>query len=154
FSILAALGWIATFSEMVTDIKYEWWHWLQPSLWGGLAVVLALRRLSLPALRAWELIGFGNIAAVWAYFTIVASNSDLLRRQVGEEFAVTFASYTVSLMWFSLMAIYAAAVPNTWRRAALVIGGMAATPFVVVVCNWWSDAPPVRVQVEFLLCLS
>jgi serine/threonine-protein kinase len=57
-------------------------------------------------------------------------------------------------MWFSLIAVYGTAVPNTLRRAAIVIGGMAVTPFVVVVCTWWSDPPPVRVRTEFLVTLG
>ncbi len=154
FSILAVVGGAGTLVGLLTGIRYEWWHWLQPGLWGGLVAILAGRQLSLPALRACELVGFGNIAVIWIWFTSVASDAGLLRQQADTPFGVTFQAYSASLMWFSLMAIYGTAVPNTWRRAAAVIGGMAATPFVVLAWAWWADAPPVRVRTEFLLCLG
>jgi serine/threonine-protein kinase len=154
FSILAGLGGTAAFVELLTGIAYQWWHWLQPGLWGILAVFLARRRLSVPALRVCEFIGFGSIAGAWVWITVPASNADLLRRQVDAPFGIGFPAYSVSLLWFSLMAIYGITIPNTWRRAAMVIGGIAVMPLIVVGCTWWADAPPMRVQIEFLLYLG
>jgi serine/threonine-protein kinase len=154
FSILAGVGGAATVAELVADIKYEWWHWLMPGLWVGLVALMVARRLSLAVLRTCELIGFGVLWALYAYWTAVVAGADSLGRQADGPYAVTFPAYTVSLLWFALMAIYGIAIPNTWRRAAVVVGAMAATPFAVVVCTWWSDAPPVHVRTEFLLCVG
>jgi serine/threonine-protein kinase len=154
FSILAGVGGAAALAELVADIKYQWWHWLMPGLWAGLVTVMAVRRLSLAALRACELVGFGVLWALYVYWTTVVGNADSLGGQAEGPYAVTFPAYTVSLVWFALMAIYGIAVPNTWRRAAAVVGATAATPFAVLVTTWWFNPPPARVQTEFLLCLG
>ncbi|HVS36979.1 MAG TPA: serine/threonine-protein kinase [Gemmataceae bacterium] len=154
FTILAGLGGTGALAEMVTGVAYQWWHWLQPGLWGGLALLLAGRRLSLPALRGCELVGFCSFGPGWCWFTALLSSGDFLRRLGDVPNGVGLSAFSISLMWFSLIAVYGTAVPNTWRRAAIIIGGMAATPFVVVVCTWWFDPPPVRVQSAFLICLG
>jgi hypothetical protein len=46
-----SLAGAAAFAKLVTGIKYEWWHWMMPGLWAGLAALMAIRQLSLPALR-------------------------------------------------------------------------------------------------------
>ena len=154
FSILAGVGGAAAVVEMATGVAYQWWHWLPIGLWCGLVALLAGRRLSLPALRVCELVGFGNMAASWVWITAQASEADILRLPVPAPYRVGFPAYSISLMWFALMTIYGTAVPNTWRRAVLVIGGIAATPFVVVACTWWFDPPPIDARTEFLLYLG
>ena len=37
---------------------------------------------------------------------------------------------SASLRWFSLLVGYGALIPNTWRRCAIVVGILAATPLV------------------------
>ena len=115
---------------------------------------MAVRRLSLAALRTCELVGFGVLWGLYIYWTAVVGSAGSLGRQAEGPYAVTFPAYTVSLAWFALMTIYGITVPNTWRRAAAVIGAMAATPFAVVACAWLSDAPPARVRTEFLICVG
>jgi hypothetical protein len=154
FSILAVMGAAGAFAELVTGLHYEWWHWLVPGLWVGLVTLMAVRRLSRRALRICELVGFGILWVLYISWTAVVGGADSLQQQADGPYAVTFPAYTVSLLWFALMTIYGIAVPNTWRRAAVVVGAMAATPFVVVVCDWWYDAPPVHVRTEFLICVG
>src|SRR5262249_40749620 len=79
FATLAGVGGAGAFVELVAGLQYEWWHWIQPSVWAGVAVLLASRRLSLPALRACELFGFGSIAVGWVGITVVLSDADLVR---------------------------------------------------------------------------
>jgi len=40
FSIIAVMGGAATLAELAAGIKYEWWHWLMPGLWGGLVTLM------------------------------------------------------------------------------------------------------------------
>ncbi len=154
FSILAGMGAAGALAELVSGIQHEWWHWIMPGLWGGLVALLALRRLSLPALRACELIGFGALAVLYVFWTVQVSDAENLHRQVDPHFGVVLPASTISLAWFALITIYGIAVPNTWRRAALVIGAAAVTPFVVVLGMWISDAPPARVQAAYLINLG
>jgi serine/threonine-protein kinase len=157
FSILTGAVGVGNLALLVTGVatRLEWWDWLLLGVWGGLVACLAARwRLSLPALRACELVGFGALGAVWVWWTVLASDADNLRRQTEALGGVVLQANSISLCWFALIAIYGTAVPNTWRRAAVVVGAMAATPFVVVVSVWWSDAPPARTRTEYLLLLS
>lgn len=79
------------------------------------------RRMSLRQLRLAELVIFGWTAAfflrVQHFNTLYAATVlDSLPSPVG--------------MWFALIFTYAIFIPNSWRRAALVIGLLAAAPLV------------------------
>lgn len=154
FTILAVMGCGGALAEMVNEVQYQWWHWVMPILWAGLVIVMAVRPLSLTTLRICELVGFGVLWMVDTYWTALVGNAATLRAQPEGRFAIAFPAFAISLLWFALISMYGIAVPNTWRRAATVIGLMTATPFTVLVCVWWSDAPPARVQTEFLTTTS
>jgi len=42
--------------------------------------------------------------------------------------------------WLMLIFLYALFIPNTWKRAALIIGAMALAPIVVTGALWWTDS--------------
>ncbi|MCE9554175.1 MAG: serine/threonine protein kinase [Planctomycetes bacterium] len=41
--------------------------------------------------------------------------------------------------WILLMFVYTMFIPNRWRRAAAVLGGMAAGPVLLLAAMWWLD---------------
>jgi serine/threonine-protein kinase len=157
FSILTSAVGLGNLAIVLSGVstRLEWWDWLLLGVWGGLVACLAgRRRLSLPALRACELVGFGTLGMLWVLLTAQASAADNLRRQAEALGGVVLQANSISLCWFALISIYGTAMPNTWRRAVVVIGAMTATPFVVVAAVWWSDAPPALIRGEYLLLLG
>ncbi len=42
--------------------------------------------------------------------------------------------------WMGIVFIYAMFIPNTWRRAAVVIGSMCAAPMLLIIYMWATDA--------------
>jgi hypothetical protein len=80
FSICAAVGGFANLALILFGVAdgLERWDVLIDRVWGGLVALLASRRaLSLTALRACELVGFGVLAVVfvwWTFFSLGADN--------------------------------------------------------------------------------
>lgn len=96
------------------------------------ALLRSRRPLSLAQLRTVELTLFATFAApcVWKqmnYLHVARSLVDAL----GEP-GVTILSGYHGLFWFALLTFYGLFIPNTWRRCAVVVGLIAACPFVVV----------------------
>jgi serine/threonine-protein kinase len=102
-----------------------------PLMYARLSVVAILgacsarlcRRCSIPLkhLRVYETVIFGLPVIYLA----------LLQREIMQHFTEGTRLPNVPSMWFSLLYIYALFIPNTWRRAAIVLGVMAATPILV-----------------------
>jgi hypothetical protein len=104
-------------------------------------VVAAWRRprLTLRQLRGLELVSFATVTAGLAVLTGEFFDERMLTKYagVGPEAVVVLAFY-LSARWFALLVIYGLFIPNTWRRCAVVVCAMAATP--VVLCTFLAAA--------------
>jgi len=123
----------AVFSEAAQEIILRG----VPLLVFGLVGVRLWRRppSSIAGLRAVELLLVGVVAglvllnSVLMYGAYLQHDADELRLLVVRS-AVTYMSIN-SLYWFSLLVMYGALLPNTWRRSAAVVGSLALSPLVV-----------------------
>ncbi len=136
-----ALIFLLGFSLMLASSLFVEFGLLRLSLWLAVifyaAVGVFLRKpvcLSLRALRWFELGIFGAAGAlhVYRHFLVV---QEIVRR--GDEGLAAVSAAINVLIWFLLIVVYAMFIPNTWRRAALVIGVMAVVPLVVNLLTEW-----------------
>ncbi len=56
---------------------------------------------------------------------------------------------SIAPIWLLLIFTYALFVPNTWRRAAVVIGSMTAAPIVLVIVFWFMSPAALRENRHF-----
>ena len=85
-------------------------------------------------LRLAETIVFGGSAV---FFLMVSC--DMLTETAGEGYVRSIAP-----VWLLLIFTYALFVPNSWRRAACVIGSMAAAPIILVTAFWFISPAALR----------
>jgi serine/threonine-protein kinase len=112
---------LATF-ETSLHMAIFWSHLAVTLLTGFFAFVLCRKcPKSLAKLRVAELVVFGSPAL---YFL-------LLHYSVLTESAARFYVAQISSPWMLLVFTYALFIPNTWRRAAVVIGVLAALPVLL-----------------------
>ena len=90
-------------------------------------------------LRRAELAVFGGSAV---FFVLVSCA--LLEETASEGYI-----RSVAPIWLLLIFTYALFVPNTWRRAALVIGSMAAAPILLVIGFWFTSPAALRENPHF-----
>ena len=90
-------------------------------------------------LRLAELMVFGGSAV---FFCLVSCK--LLQETASEGYI-----RSVAPIWLLLIFTYALFVPNTWRRAAVVIGSMAFAPIVLVVGFWFMSPAILRENRHF-----
>jgi len=83
--------------------------------------------ISLRKLRFTELIVFGCPAIFFVFMDYMMLKSH------AEQGYLT----AIQGPWIMLMSLYALFIPNTWCRAAWVIGALAAMPLVVLAFSWW-----------------
>jgi hypothetical protein len=86
----------------------------------ALGVLYSGRRLRMRALRAVELVVFGVPAARMA---VLSYGAILDSARAGDAAAVTIEMQATEIAFFALIVFYGMFVPNTVRRAALIIGG-------------------------------
>ncbi|MBI3836766.1 MAG: serine/threonine protein kinase [Planctomycetia bacterium] len=92
---------------------------------------LLCRRCNIPlsVLRAYELAIFGLPVA---YFVIY--DYTLLKILARRNYLPNPLSF-----WMGIVFIYAMFIPNTWRRAAVIIGMICAAPLLLIVYLWTTD---------------
>ncbi len=90
--------------------------------------------LSLPYLRVAEALVFGVPAA---FFVLLNSRQLYFSATLSEHAHVPM----VIGGWLLLMFTYALFVPNTWQRAAVVLGLLAVAPIIVIAVAYWRIAP-------------
>jgi eukaryotic-like serine/threonine-protein kinase len=90
-------------------------------------------------LRLAEVLIFGGSAV---FFLLVSC--DILVETASEGYVRSIAP-----IWLLLIFTYALFVPNTWRRAALVIGAMAAAPMILVSVYWFMSPAALRENRHF-----
>jgi serine/threonine-protein kinase len=90
--------------------------------------------LSVPYLRVAEALVFGVPAL---FFVLLHYRRLTVSAALPEHPHVQF----IVGMWMLLIFCYALFVPNPWRRAAVVLGLMAAAPMAVLAFTYWQSAP-------------
>jgi serine/threonine-protein kinase len=102
----------------------------------ALVLLAGRRRLGLRGLRALELAVFGLVAAFFGWLLVDTYHDGALLRaiQPGHE-AIVFrlVGMSAALRWFLLIVLYGVFIPNTWRRCAAVVAGLAALPVVLTI---------------------
>jgi eukaryotic-like serine/threonine-protein kinase len=107
---------------------------LDPVLLGfHILIVLILTFLSLPLCRTCEVSLKKLRVAELLIFGLPAAFFVMLQHRVTLEDARRGFMSAPSPFWLLLIFTYGMFIPNTWRRAALVIGGMALAPVVLIV---------------------
>ena len=68
---------------------------------------------------------------------VAAWRTDAIFRHVAADaVGIMLLSSRMSLIWFAVIVASGVFVPNTWRRCALVVGSLGATPIVTsAICN-------------------
>ncbi len=97
----------------------------------GASFFLLCRKCQIPqkVLRGYEVAIFGLPVL---YFVI--QHHSTLRYTASQGFLVSILA-----PWMGTVFTYAMFIPNNWRRAALVIGGMCAAPVLLTVYMWATD---------------
>jgi eukaryotic-like serine/threonine-protein kinase len=102
---------------------------------GVLAALLWARRdWCGPYLRMIEIALFGGMAAFFSVLQFGSFHNSYILQVVAPEQKGLFlrmAAIAFSVRWFSILVLYGAFIPNTWRRCALVIGVIASLPIVI-----------------------
>ncbi len=107
----------------------NWFHLFHVVVLALVSYKLCWRcNLSLRALRVAEMVIFGLTALFFAFVQHYANCIQL---------AVNHVPYNPVGIWFCLMYTYAIYIPTSWRRAAVIIGFMAAAPLVVMLFDGW-----------------
>ena len=105
----------------------NWFHVVHVAVLALVSYKLCWRcNLSLRALRAAELVIFGLTGLFFACVQHFANRVSI---------SVDHVAYNPVGIWFCLMFTYAIYIPNTWRRAAVVIGCMAVAPVAVIMLD-------------------
>jgi eukaryotic-like serine/threonine-protein kinase len=97
----------------------------------GVSFFLLCRKCPIPlkVLRGYELAIFGLSVAYFVYQQYWVSKFLAQRDQVSDQLA----------SWVGVIFIYAMFIPNTWRRAAAIIGTMCALPLLMSLYLWLQD---------------
>src|SRR5262249_42001775 len=102
---------------------------------GVLATLLWARRdWCGPYLRMIEIALFGGMAAFFSVLQFGSFHNGYILQVVNPEqkdLLLRIAAIVFSVRWFSILVLYGAFIPNTWRRCALVVGVIAAIPIVI-----------------------
>ena len=109
--------------------------------------------LSLSLLRWVEGLGFGLMALTFAWAQYVGLAAPVPGGVEGPRHAsahLTAIAIVSIFAWFIIIVSYGVYVPNTWRRTALVVAGLALTPLVVLVLASMRNEA-VRQQLPFLV---
>jgi serine/threonine-protein kinase len=105
---------------------------------GASGLLWSRRPLSMKQLRSVELAVFGLIAALFAWLQVaIYHDGALLSAIVPGHEALVFrlAGLAAALRWFLLIVLYGVFIPNTWRRCAAVVGGLAFLPVALMIAG-------------------
>ncbi len=106
-----------------------WWRVAMLVVFVAITVYLRPRTLWMGQARAAEVVGFGLLGAWFArneYVHLIGWAEQQNRS------AVLFTLASEVLAFYVVMSGYAMFIPNTWRRALLIVGGMAVVPFATL----------------------
>jgi serine/threonine-protein kinase len=100
-------------------------------LWGR-------RPLSMTSLRAIELTVFGSLAAYLGWLQVDTFHDGALLNAIApghEGLVFRLVGTSAAFGWSLLIVVYGAFIPNTWRRCARVVAGLAALPVALLVAD-------------------
>jgi serine/threonine-protein kinase len=116
-------------------------HCVVASVLGVLGGLICRRcQISMLRLRTAEVVMFGLCAVFLAalqHYVILGQCRELVRFKEVASYEQTRSSLSTGT-WLLLVFTYALFVPNTWRRAAVVIGALAAAPIVMILAMMWA----------------
>jgi serine/threonine-protein kinase len=96
--------------------------------------------LSLRTLRAIELFFFSSLTGFLGVLTLGGVLHDILLSWVSRGAAgIQEGVRSLALPWFSVMILYGTFIPNTWRRCAVVVGGIALLPLTIFAVGGFLD---------------
>lgn len=135
-SLLLFAGFAAFFVKNLVRLGYfqTTFDWVLLSVHAGITIVTGLVGIRLCTecpkirrhLRAAEVLVFGGAGGFFLliswYFLVDSADQGYVR--------------PIATSWLILIFTYALFVPNTWQRAVIVIGAMAAAPIALVVGFW------------------
>jgi serine/threonine-protein kinase len=102
------------------------------------ALLWSRRPLSMKGLRALELAFFASVAAYFAWVQVnTYRDCAWLRALAPGHEAIVFrrADMFAAFPWFLLVVLYGTFIPNTWRRCATVVAGLAVLPVALLVAE-------------------
>ncbi len=140
---------------------YAWWTTPLRALVTIVAAIMALLLWRSPpssvrGLRGIEVIVIGVWAAILSADDIVGYEF-LLQVTEGEtrlerQLSAALGMRTQTLFWLMLITWYGALIPNTWRRATAVVGGLTLTPLVLFALQaLWLRPLPAELGAGWLL---
>lgn len=140
----------------------RWPGFLQVAVFGASAVILWRRPpKSVGGLRLIEMLSVGFLVVGGVQTATHEHMYQFLQRATDETSVDVRAAfveryiYFNSLMWFTVITAYAALIPNTRRRAGIVIGTMAATPLIAIALNaYWLRPLPLHRANQVILVHS
>jgi serine/threonine-protein kinase len=109
----------------------------------AVVILLRPRPLSVTWLRAMELTLFGSIALFFAWVQLTFFHDGKVLESAAKDHEHTvqrLATLAYSCRWFVLIVIYGTFIPNTWRRSAVVVGVLTATP-ILLGCGLYLSCP-------------
>lgn len=129
----ASLLWIWRILEMgwteYHRLPLARWHVAIDVILGASALLMCTRcPNSFRWLRVWELVIFGVPALFLAIDQYTAMEYCCL---ANDPRMLADAMWGLTAAWYTLIFTYSLFIPNTWRRAALALGLMAAMPIVI-----------------------
>lgn len=92
--------------------------------------------ITLRRLRWAELIVFG-VPGLYFLALQYEAVKVCIEQQNGEGLA--FNVLSSAMFWLCLVFTYAMFIPSTWRRSAVIVGGMVAAPFALSLAQYWSE---------------
>lgn len=134
--ILVVILFLAFLGNLAIGQLTLWW--LRAATLIALTICFAFlrssKRFSLRSLRGFELVLFGALA-----IQLMSMMVTELTKYAAQEDIVSLLSYQAKLFsaWIIIMLTYGILMPNTWRRAAVVLIVMAAIPYVTLVLMVW-----------------
>ncbi len=139
-ALLLSLVFAAAFlGNLVIGQATLWWlrGGILSVLLGCLFLLRGSRRFSLFHLRGFEMAIFGVIT-----IQLMAMLATRLAEFTAEQDAAACQTYRGIMFsaWIIIILTYGILMPNTWRRAAMVLFPMAAVPYLVVIVLRWLNS--------------
>jgi serine/threonine-protein kinase len=102
----------------------------------SLAVLWSRRPLAVRYLRILEFTVFGSIAAFFAWLQVDTYHDGALLRAIvpgNQGLVFRLVGHSAALRWFLLIVLYGTFIPNTGRRCAAIVGGLALLPILLMI---------------------
>lgn len=147
--------------NLVEIVGFFWRSVVMLAVNGGSALILWRKPpKTVRGLRLIELIIVGLVVVMTLSLSVhprVYGFLELAARSVPQNKDPLVARYTLSgaLFWFVIVTLYGTLIPNTWRRCAVVVGGMAISPLALfAIYSLWVRPLPGDIIFQVLSALG